>query len=437
MSTELKMPQMGYDMQQGTVVRWLKSEGAEVRQGEPIAEIETDKAVVEFESYESGVLLKLLVQEGVTVPVGQAIAIVGAEGEVPPDVDAPAPEGEAPPDVEVPVPDGEAPSAEGEPAGVEVPAPEGAVSAAVPLGPPASAVPLSGVRASPVARRLAEEHDVDLADIKGTGPAGRITRDDVLAYVDALSTAPAPTPAPAEVEAVEPAPPAAPTTPTETVPLSRMRQQIARVTVRSKQEIPHFYVSSEINMTQAMSLRQQVNEGQGVRITVNDLVIKACVGALEKHPNFNAFYGEDGMQMHPQINIGVAIAEEERLIVPAIMDCAGKSLVELAAASTDLAARAKSGTLHPQEYTGGTFSISNLGMFEVTSFAAIIHPPQAAVLAVGSVAKRPVVDGDQIKIAQTMIATLSADHRVADGAEGALFLMEVKRLLESPYLLLS
>ena len=423
MATELKMPQMGYDMQEGTVVRWLKSEGAEVKQGEPIAEIETDKAVVEFESYESGVLHRIVVQEGVTVPVGQTIAIVGLEGETLADIDASLPEEETTADE----------------------------SAAVPLGPPitepivtpppaspdAPPSPASGVGASPVARRLAEEHDVELADIKGTGPAGRVTRDDVLAYVDALSAAEAAAPAAAEVEAA-PAPPAS-TAPAETVPLSRMRQQIARVTVRSKQEIPHFYVSSEIDMTQAMSLRQQVNvglESEGVRITVNDLVIKACVGALEKYPNFNSAYHEDGMQMHPQINVGVAIAEEEGLIVPAIMDCAGKSLVELAVASKDLAARAKTGTLHPQEYTGGTFSISNLGMFEVTAFAAIIYPSQAAVLAVGAVAKRPVVDGDQIKIAQTMNATLSADHRIADGAEGAVFLVEIKKLLESPYLLL-
>ncbi|MCH8207087.1 MAG: 2-oxo acid dehydrogenase subunit E2, partial [Chloroflexi bacterium] len=219
------------------------------------------------------------------------------------------------------------------------------------------------------------------------------------------------------------------------VPLSRMRQQIARVTVKSKQEKPHFYVSSEIDMTRAMELRVQINEAletQGIRVSVNDLIIKACVEALKAYPKFNAFFDEDGMQMNDGIHIGIAIAQEEGLIVPAIMDCEDKSLAEIAVASKDLVERSNSGTLHPREYTGGTFAISNLGMFEVTSFLAIIQPPQTAVLAVGTVAKRPVVRNDQVVVAQTMMATLSADHRIVDGAEGAQFLVEVKRLLENP-----
>ena len=219
------------------------------------------------------------------------------------------------------------------------------------------------------------------------------------------------------------------------MPLSRMRQQIARVTVRSKQEKPHFYVSSEIDMTAAMDLRRDINEtleADGVRVTVNDLILKACVEALRRHPKFNATLEGDGIRFNEAINIGVAIAEEEGLIVPAIMDCGGKSLRDISVASKDLADRARNGTLRPQEYTGGTFAISNLGMFGVSSFVAIIHPPQTAVLAVGTVAKKPVVRDDEIAVAQMMTATLSADHRVVDGAEGAEFIVDVKRLLESP-----
>ena len=229
------------------------------------------------------------------------------------------------------------------------------------------------------------------------------------------------------------------TTPGEKVPMSRMRQQIARVTVRSKQEAPHFYVSSEVDMTEAMALRERLNaasEEVVVRVTVNDLIIRASVGALVKYPRFNATFAGDAIQMNEAINIGIAIAQEEGLILPAIMDCGGRSLAQIATASKDLIDRSKGGTLHPQEYSGGTFSISNLGMFDVSSFVAIIQPPQTAVLAVGKVAKRPVVKDGEIAIADVMTASLSVDHRVADGAEGALFLGEAKRLLENPLSLL-
>ena len=422
------MPQMGYDMQEGTVVRWLKSEGASVSVGEAIAEIETDKAVVEFESYASGVLRRVLVLEGATVPVGEPIAIVGEAGEELAEVEAQAPPTAAAEPTEAAEPD----------ASVEAPAP---TSSSIPL-PGTTAEPASSrdgdVRASPVARRLAEDRGVDLSLIEGTGPGGRITKDDVLAVapgpVEAAEVPVAAAPEP-EAPAAPRGPEAAAATAEGKVPLSRMRQQIARVTVKSKQEKPHFYVSSEIDMTRAMELRVQINEAleaQGVRVSVNDLIIKACVEALKAYPKFNAFFDDDGMQMNDEINIGVAIAQEEGLIVPAIMDCADKSLAELAAASKDLVERSNSGALHPQEYTGGTFAISNLGMFDVTSFLAIIQPPQTAVLAVGTVAKRPVVRDDQVAIAQTMTATLSADHRLVDGAEGAQFLVEVKRLLENP-----
>ncbi len=394
-------------MQEGTLVRWLKPEGATVQNGEAIAEIETDKAVVEFESYAAGVLSKILVSEGTTVPVGQVIAVVGAEGEIVADVAPPPP----------PVAASAPPEPAAAPAVVEVRSSDSGSGSAPPRE----------VRASPVARKLAQERSIDLTLLAGTGPGGRITKDDVLGAQVAPVTAAA---APAAV-----APAAAAAQGGELMPLSRMRQQIARVTVRSKQEKPHFYVSSEIDMTEAMDLRRKVNEAleaDGVRVTVNDLIIKACVEALRRHPKFNAILEGDGIRFNEAINVGVAIAEEEGLIVPAIMDCAGKSLRDIAVASKDLADRARNGTLRPQEYTGGTFAISNLGMFDVSSFVAIIHPPQTAVLAVGTVAKQPVVRDDEIAIAQMMTATLSADHRVVDGAEGAEFIVDVKRLLESP-----
>ena len=403
-------------MQEGTVVRWLKDEGSPVETGEAIAEIETDKAVVEFESTADGLLRRILVPEGTNVPVGQAIAIVGTEDEDIPEIAAPeptpAPEPEQPTDGDASIPLPPAPQAE------DVPAPVG-----------------QEIRASPVARRLADEKGVDLSQVKGTGPGNRITKEDVLSYA-------ADHPTPDGESAPPPKAAAAPTpefAPGEKVPLTRMRQQIARVTSRSKQEIPHYYVSSDVDMTQAMEVRRQVNQSLGeqdARVTVNDMVIKACVGALKTYPKFNASFADDAVQMNETINVGVAIAEEEGLIVPAIMDCGNKSLVEVARASKDLIERAKSGTLRPQEYTGGTFSISNMGMFDVSSFMAIILPPQSAMLAIGTVTKTPVVRNDQVAVADIMTATLSVDHRVSDGAEGARFLVEVKCFLENPASLL-
>ena len=405
MATVVNMPQMGYDMQEGTLVRWLKSEGSEVKLGETIAEIETDKAVVELESAATGVLRKLLVSEGATVPVGRPIGVIGAEDE------------EIPDDIVQEPPAEEPPAAEAD--SVPLPAPQAPAEA--------PAAPSGEVRASPVARRLAEERGIDLTQVTGTGPGGRITKEDVASFEGPAGAGAAPPAAPVPIGAGE------------VVPLSRMRQQIARVTIKSKQEIPHFYVTAEIDMTQAVALRRQVNEGleqEGVRVSINDLIIKACVGALKLYPKFNASFVEDGIRMSEAINVGIAIAEEDGLIVPAIMDCAGKSLAQIATASKDLIERSQGGTLHPQEYTGGTFSISNLGMFDVSSFVAIIQPPQSAVLAVGTVAERPAVRNGQVVAASMMNATLSVDHRVSDGAEGARFVVEVKRLLESPALLL-
>ena len=449
MATELTMPQMGYDMQEGTVLRWLKGEGDTVANGEPIAEIETDKAVVEFESYAEGVLHRIIVPAGTTVPVGEPIALVGAQDEIFDAIDDTA-------------------SDEGPTVPADVDSDELAPSAAIPMPPASSDIateelhvaepepeveepPLaaSSLRASPIARRIADERGIDITKVQGTGPGGRVVKDDVLAYQEPEPVEPEimEEPEPEEVEAVEAEAAveaevmvvAEEEAADDAMQLSRMRQQIARVTVRSKQEKPHFYVTSEVDMTEAMSLRQQINrslEGEGVRVTVNDLIIKACAAALRKHPKFNAFLDGDVIRPNDSVNIGIAMAVEDGLLMPAIMGCEQMTLKSLALASKDLADRAQNGTLRPDEYTGGTFGVSNLGMFDVSTFVAIIQPPQTAILAVGTVAKRPVVRDDEIVIRQTMNATISADHRVVDGAEGAQFLMEVKNALENPLSLL-
>ncbi len=470
MATSIVMPQMGYDMREGTVVRWHKREGETVARGEVLADIETDKATVEFEAYTGGVVGRIVAAEGMVVPVGELIAIITAPGEALPEDDLPA----APPDA---VPDDSGAQSNRSSQAVASPsdsgtadsetADEGRLRASpiarrlarergIDLGdvtgtgpggrivekdvleyqPPAlPAEPPGGVRASPIARRLARERGIDLTAISGTGPGGRIVEKDVLEYRP-------PAPAQAPISEAPPSPDgdaaAVPAEAAERVDLSRMRQAIARVTSDSKREAPHFYVTAEIDMGRAMALRQEINDAvdSDSRVTVNDLIVRACALALGRHPKFNASFSDGALEFHPQVNIGIAIALEAGLMVPGIANCQEKSLVELAAASKDLIQRAYSGHLRNDEYSSTTFSVSNLGMFDVESFAAIIYPPHAAVLAVGSVKEQPVVRDGQLAVGQMMKATLSTDHRVADGAEAAQFLMEVKRVLENPVTLL-
>ena len=424
MATELKMPQMGYDMEEGTVVRWLKEEGSTVTRNEAVAEIETDKAVVEFESDSEGVLLKIVAPEGTIVPVGQTIAVVGNAGEEVSDVSDIL--------IEQATATNDSETENSDPADDPEQFHE---TTEVIIGPATGRI-----LATPIARRIAEERGISLANVSGSGPGGRITKKDIEEYEPDLASQSAipvslETTIPKETftENVDPVP--APFMSGEKQPISRMRQQIARVTVKSKTEKPHFYVSAEINMTDAMSLRRQINDqlkDDGVRLTVNDLIVKACIQALQKYPKFNAYYQDDGIQYNDKINIAVAIADDEGLIVPAIIDCGEKSLRQVSQMIKNLAERSSNGSLSSQEYTGGTFAISNLGMFDVSSFVAIIHPPQSAVLAVGTVSEKPIVVDGEITVGQVMTATISADHRIVDGAEGAQFLIEVKRLLQSP-----
>ncbi len=482
MATTIVMPKMGYDMREGTVVRWYKQAGDTVARGEVIADIETDKATVEFEAYTGGVLHQLVAREGVPVPVGEAIAVIGEPGETSGlaavNVAAPA-QTTLPSSVAGNVP---VASAGFRPADDEVRASPIARRLARERGIDLAQVVGSGpggriveqdvldfnltaaasdeagsdardsrVLASPIARRLARERSIDLSQVGGTGPGGRVVEQDILDFAAAPASAPgsalpASSAAPAPDQETEPAPTAAaapgmaPVTEAagQRVDLSRMRQAIARVTGDSKRSAPHFYVTTDIDMEKAMGLRRDINDAlpPESRVSINDLVIRACAIALGRRPRFNAFFRDDHLQFNSRINIGIAISLEAGLIVPGISDCQSKSLAEIAAASKDLVARANSGALRNEEYSDTTFSISNLGMFAVDSFAAIIFPPHAAVLAVGAVSEQPVVRDGQLAVGQIMKATLSTDHRVADGAEAAQFLVEIKALLEKPVSLL-
>jgi len=413
MISEVVMPQMGADMTEGTIVRWLKNESEPVERGEIIAEIETDKANVEIEAFESGVFRKVLVGEGATVSVGTVIAVIAS-----PEEDLSQYEGAA-----VAAKPAVAAAAEARPP----------AAAAKPAQPPAQAAapaPTNGrVRASPVARKLAQEKGIDLAQLRGSGPDGRIVRRDVEAAIERGPAAPAGAPAP---------PMAAAAGPPQVVPMSRIRQTIARRMSQSKREAPHYYITLDIDMTEAERIRRQLNEAVDgyPHVSVNDLIVKASAIALARHPIFNTWFVEGEVRQHQAINVCIAIALEEGLIAPAILDCQSKTLAQIAEASRSLAERARSGALKPEEYSGGTFTISNLGMYDIESLIAIIQPPQTAILGVGSVRETPVVRDGQVTVAQLMKVALSADHRVTDGAQGAQFLNEIRRFLESPAALL-
>jgi len=395
--SEVVMPQMGADMEEGTVVRWLKREGDAVERGEIIAEIETDKANVEIEAFDSGIFRKVLVPEGATVPVGQIIAVIAS-----PEEDISRYEAEA-------------------------------VAAAAPAAAPTRRRPAAAEppparrdgrrRVSPVARRIAQEKGIDLARVTGTGPEGRILRRDVEALLKSAEAAPAREAPAARAAAVTP---------------SRMRQTIARRMSRSKREAPHYYVTMDIDMTEAERLRRQVNEDPGfdVHVSVNDVIVKAVAMALARHPIFNSWFVDGEVRQQAALNIGVAVALEDGLIAPALLDCGRKSLLEIAAESSGLAERARSGVLKADEYAGATFTVTNLGMYDVDTLIGIISPPQTAILGVGAVHSVPVAREGEVVVRERMKVALSADHRVTDGAQGAQFLLELRDLLENPVRLL-
>ncbi len=454
---EVIMPKMGDAMEEGTLLKWLKSEGEEVSEGDPIAEIETDKVSMELEAEDSGTLAQLIAEEGQDVPVGEAIAFIQGEGEEVPEQGA---SGGAQAEEEAEGSDegGEAQAQtateteEQQPEAGEEPSGDGAQATVGTDG---------QVRASPIVRRLARENNLDLSRVEGSGPQGRIVERDVRA---ALESGEAPTadgqaeqqadgqaeveasgevqPEQAEQQGFQPAqlPEPSDAPGTQLMEPTRMQRVIAERMTEAKQHIPHFYATVEVRMDAAMALRKQLNEQleeEGLKLSVNDFVLKACAVALRNYPNLNALYTSKGVELHEKVDMAMAVALDAGLITPVIRDIASKGLAMISRESKDLAQRAREGGLTPEEYQGGTITVSNMGMFGVESFTAIINPPQAAIVAVSSIEQRPSYDEDgELVPGSFMKLTLSADHRIANGRDGAMYMSEVKKTLENPVLLM-
>lgn len=432
------MPKLG-DMEEGVIANWLKKEGDAVKKGDPIAEIETDKTTVEYEAFETGTLLKILVPAGGKAPVGSTIGVIGQPGEV---VGAPAAAQSTPQTPATPV---------ATPAATSVPA------AATPV-----ASDNGRIIATPIAKRMAEERGLDLRLIKGSGPEGRIVKSDVENFQGAaapVATPTVPTPIPATPVAPIATPVATPVAAAtdakiaeiataaasggavvgggdQRVALTRMRQIIAKRMVESKTQVPHFYVDIGVEMDAAMALRQQINESlksEGVKISVNDMVVRAVALALKKYPAMNSSFVGDAIQRHAQVHVGSAVTVPDGLVTVTLKNTDAKSLRQISQEMVGLAQRARDNKMIPGDSGGQTFTISNLGMYGIDSFGAIVNQPDAGILAVGAAKPIPVVRDGQIVIRTMMNIRLSGDHRAIDGAIGAEFIAEIKRLLEAPW----
>jgi len=414
MSITIEMPKLSDTMTDGVLVKWHKSPGDTVEIGDVIAEVETDKAVMEMEAFDEGVLDKILVQEGDSVQVGAALATLHGEGESTSD-DASADQTPAP--------------VAAKPAPEKTPAPPQKNEAKV-LSPQPQTSTNGRVKASPLARKLAAEKNIDLAQLSGSGPGGRIVAEDVGAAAAQSAQAVIPAPAaPAKVLLEEG---------DQRIPLSGMRRIIAERLQSSKQQIPHFYLEVELDAGPLLALRARLNadaEKAGrAKITINDFVLFATAKAISRVPAVNAAFDGDAIVQYQDLHLAVAVALEEGLVTPVIRQAQHQSLSQISAAVRDLAGRARSKKLPPEAYQGGTFTVSNLGSYGIDRFFAIINPPQAAILSVGSIIKKPVVNSDnQIVIGQRMTVGLSADHRVVDGAIGAQFLAALRELIENPF----
>ena len=420
MPIELKMPALSPTMEEGTLAKWLVKEGDTVKSGDLLAEIETDKATMEFEAVDEGTVARILVAEGTDgVKVGTVIAVIAGE-------DEDASEAKAAP----------APAPAAEPKTEAAPAAPAAPSAAAPAPAPAPAASGDRIKASPLAKRLAAEQGIDLKSLTGTGPGGRVVKAD-------LEGAPAGTAAPAPTAAAPTATPAPATAgaipdfgiPHEDEKLSGMRKTIARRLTESMQQSPHIYLTVDIRLDALLKLRGELNaslESRGVKLSVNDMLIKALAVALERVPACNVSFGGDVMRKYSRADISVAVSIPGGLITPIIVDAGGKSMSKISTEMSELAAKAKEGKLQPAEYQGGTASISNMGMMGIKQFTAVINPPQAMIIAIGAGEKRPYVVDDALAIATVMSATGSFDHRAIDGADGALLMKTFKELVESP-----
>ena len=400
MATEVKLPRLGQGMESGTIVKWLKSEGDQVRKGEPLYELDTDKVTQEVEADASGVLLKIAVAEG-EVAVGKTIAVIGEQGE---QVEVKAEEAPPPPERE--------------------PAPASSSEQVTEIKEQA-ATTNGRIKASPLARRIARERGIDLTAVAGTGPEGRVVAEDVeraAAGAAPTPTVAAPLPVAEEVEVEQ---------------LSSMRKTIARRLTEAWQA-PVFQLGITVDMERALDVRRRLVElqGDGAKPTISDLLTKICAAALMRHRAVNALYRGDAIELHPTANIGIAVAVPNGLVVPVIRNCERKTIAEIAADRAAVVDRARSGKLQQADLDGGTFTISNLGMFGVERFIAVLNPPQAGILAVGSTEERPVVVDGEVVVRPRMELTLTCDHRAVDGATGAQFLGDVKAFLEEPALAL-
>jgi pyruvate dehydrogenase E2 component (dihydrolipoamide acetyltransferase) len=446
MANQVTLPRLGQGMESGTIVRWLKSEGDKVEKGEPLYELDTEKVTQEVEADASGIVLKILASEGEEIEVGKPVAVIGEEGE-----EVPEAEGDGKPEAKVPEEAEEAetpgrvtPDEAGEEVGVEKPAEAparederergreaGVEAPSEPEQRVAEAAPRRDggrLKASPLARRLAKERGIDLASLQGTGPEGRIVAEDVERAVAA--------PAPAAPEA----PAAAPEAPAEVevVRLTQMRRTIAR-RMSEAWQTPHFQIAMSAEMTAAMRLRERLvarlQEGDA-KPTFSDILTKACAVALMRHRAMNAHFAGEEVRLFPTADIGIAVAIPQGLVVPVIRRCEALSIGEIAKARADVVARARDGKLQQADLEGGTFTISNLGMYGVERFVAVLNPPQAGILAVGGIEERPVVEDGAVVVRPKMEMTLSCDHRSVDGATASEFLRSVKEFLEEPGLML-
>lgn len=433
MAEVIRMPRMSDTMEEGNIIGWLKEEGDEVESGDTLAEVETDKATMELDSYFDGVLLHIAVKEG-PVPIDGVIAVIGEEGE---DwkaaIESAGDAGGNGQSAEEEAPQKEEPKEEKQTA--EVSSDSGSDDSG------------KRVKASPLARSMARESGIDLSAVSGSGDGGRIVKKDIEAYLDDKKSAPAPAPAPAAPAQEKPAAPAAAKEEAPAVvpfsfsgggdnyedkPISQMRKVIARRLSESKFTAPHFYLTVEINMDKAIKIRKRLNEVAPTKISFNDFVVKAAAYSLRQHPGINASWLDDKIRYNKDVNVGVAVAIDEGLMVPVIRYADMKTMSQINTEVKELAVRAKNRKLQPEEMQGNTFTISNLGMFGIEEFTAIINPPDACILAVGGIIQKPIVKNGEIVPGNMMKVTLSCDHRVVDGATGAQFLNTFKDILEDP-----
>jgi pyruvate dehydrogenase E2 component (dihydrolipoamide acetyltransferase) len=439
MSTKVVMEALSPTMEEGRLVEWKKQEGDAVAVGDVLAEVETDKAVMELVARAGGTLLKQVIPAGTTVPVSDLVAVIGEPGEDLGDVGAP-PKKPAPKAAKTeeqatqPAPDRNRPSSMPAAPPAEVvtegngqqPAPRPAAQA------PARVAPSGGrVKASPLARRIAAERGIDLASVSGSGPEGRVVARDLEAAV-ARPPAAAAAAAPAARTPVPAAPRIPAGVPFADVPLTQIRKTIARRLTQSIGPIPTFYLTTEVDMERAAEAREALLAAGGEKVSFNDIIIKATAMALKRHPECNAWWQDDHIRYWNEVHVSMAVAIEDGLITPVIRHTDLKSLREIAAESRDLAGRARERKLKPEEYTGGTFSVSNLGMLDIDEFTAVINPPETGILAVGRMVQQPVVDEGAVAIRRRMRLTMSCDHRVIDGATGARFLQTLRGMLENP-----